>query len=292
MGIAMKNLIKKMLPQKKVNIKANLFIIGGQKCGTSTLFDNLINHHDIHGGEIKEKNFFSHENLFNKGQDWYHSLFPSIKTYNYFKPIYFLDASPSYLYRLNVAELIHNYNPNAKFIIMMRNPIDRAFSAWNMYKKFHKMNDKDKLINRNNSGNSKYDQDFKKLINSNSFPSFEQMINCEIENFSLEPSFPGLLVRGIYFNQIKRYYDVFSENKFFFICSEEFKINKNKIFKDLFTFLQIDNSISDNIILKDVHQLSYDNKIDLVIREKLIQFYKPYNEKLFLLINKKYDWNK
>ncbi|MEY3079460.1 MAG: hypothetical protein RL086_613, partial [Bacteroidota bacterium] len=65
-----KRIIKKIIPQKRIIDKANLFIIGAQKCGTSTLYDNLMKYDGIYGGKIKEKNFFSHESIFKQGILW------------------------------------------------------------------------------------------------------------------------------------------------------------------------------------------------------------------------------
>ena len=42
------------------------------------------------------------------------------------------DVTPSYLYWLPAMERIHNYNPQIKLVILLRNPIDRAFAHWNM----------------------------------------------------------------------------------------------------------------------------------------------------------------
>src|SRR5438046_9995162 len=42
------------------------------------------------------------------------------------------DCTPSYLYHHSAAERIFNYNPKIKFLILLRNPVDRAFAHWNM----------------------------------------------------------------------------------------------------------------------------------------------------------------
>ena len=164
-----KLLLIKINPKRKVIQKANLFIIGAQKCGTSTLFDNLVKHKNIYGGKIKEKNYFSHEYLYQKGPEWYHNLFPKSSIFNKVtKKSYFLDASPSYLMCKEAADKIFKYNPNAKFIVMMRNPVDRAFSAWNMYRQMNLLNDEDKknLFNSHVKGYSaERENQFKKLIN-------------------------------------------------------------------------------------------------------------------------------
>jgi len=42
------------------------------------------------------------------------------------------EVTPSYLYWPPAMERIHNYNPQMKLVILLRNPIDRAFAHWNM----------------------------------------------------------------------------------------------------------------------------------------------------------------
>lgn len=292
----MKALIKKNLPNFKVfkvTTYANLFIIGAQKCGTSTLFDNLIKHKNIHGGKVKEKNFFNHEHLFEKGIDWYHQLFPNVSFFIPSRTNYFLDASPSYLPSKEVAKKIYAYNPEAKFIIMMRNPIDRAFSAWNMYKQMNllSLDEKENLIKNHIEGlNQNRKEKFINMINLESFPTFETMVEEELSDIvnNKEP-YPGIIKRGIYYEQIANYLTLFNPQQFFYICSEEFKERKFDTLKKLFFFLELNPNLPEEK-LKDQHKREYQNKMSSEIREKLKEFYQPHNQKLYALINKNYNW--
>lgn len=290
-----KKIIKKITPKKSIVGKANLFIIGAQKCGTSTLYDNLIKYDSIHGGKIKEKNYFSNESLFQKGIVWYHNLFPKVSIfYRLPKTHYFLDASPSYLAHKDAADKILKYNPEAKFIVMMRNPIDRAFSAWNMYRQMNLLDDKEKmgLFEKHIEGSSvEREKLFLHLINSKEFPSFETMIENEINDSSIDSwKFPGILSRGIYYNQIEYYMSLFDPSQFFFIFSEDFKVNKPLVLSELMCFLNLQTN-SLNEILKDTHIREYKQKMSPETRIRLLEFYQPYNEKLFKLINKSINWS-
>lgn len=119
------------------NKKVNLFILGAQKCGTTTLFSNLITHPNIHAGSKKELHYFSLETNFLKGNDYYqHQYCENIDTDQNFS--YFIDSTPIYLYLPYCAQRIYLYNRNAKLIVLLRDPIERAYSAWNMYKRFNK----------------------------------------------------------------------------------------------------------------------------------------------------------
>lgn len=291
-----KHLLEKNIPKRKVIQKANLFIIGAQKCGTTTLFDNLVKHKNIFGGNIKEKNFFSHEDFFKNGVDSYHNLYPKLSIYNTLpKNSYFLDASPSYLAHKEVADRIYKYNPNAKFVVMMRNPVDRAFSAWNMYRQMNLLNDNEKikLFNTHVKGSSKdRETKFRSLIHLEKFPTFEEMVQDELDDFSTDSSkFPGILSRGIYFDQIEYYFKLFDPGQFYFIFAEEFKVNKAQILNDLLKFLKLDKGLQSKK-LNDTHIREYNDKLVQETRDKLITFYAPLNEKLFVLINKKINWSK
>ena len=286
----------KNIYNRKVIKKANLFIIGAQKCGTSTLFDNLILHKNIYGGKIKEKNFFSNEHFYQKGTEWYHNLFPKVSIFHMVaKSSYLLDASPSYLIHKDVAIKIFKYNPKAKFIVMMRNPVDRAFSAWNMYRQMNLLNDSDKknLFNAHVKGTSdERENKFKALINLEIFPSFEEMVQEELNDFSIDSSkFPGIISRGIYFDQIEYYFTLFDSSQFFFIFAEEFKVNKTQILNELMRFLNLKAGfLSDK--LEDTHIREYKYKLAQETRDKLVPLFAPHNEKLFALINKKINWSK
>ncbi len=289
-------LLQKAILKKKVIQKANLFIIGAQKCGTSTLFDNLVKHKNIFGGEIKEKNFFSHEGLFKNGLEYYHKMYPKLSIFNTIPKIsYFLDASPSYLSHKDAADKIFEYNPNAKFVVMMRNPVDRAFSAWNMYRQMNLLNNSNKksLFNTHVKGSSKdRENKFKELIDLENFPSFDEMVQQELVDFSNDSSkFPGILSRGIYFDQIQYYFTLFDTSQFFFIFAEEFKVNKAQILNDLMTFLDLNQGLQSEK-LNDTHIRGYNDKLPQETRDKLVAFFAPHNEKLFALINKKINWSK
>lgn len=114
---------------------ANLFIVGSMKCGTTILFDFLTSHEEVAGGDTKEIHFFSlyHE----KGEAWYAERFN-----NSGHARYYLDASPTYFdmcLDIPTAERIKDSCPNAKIILLIRNPIERAASQFNHLKKINKL---------------------------------------------------------------------------------------------------------------------------------------------------------
>lgn len=113
----------------------NLFIVGSMKCGTTILYDFLTSHSGISGGEAKEIHFFSLN--YDKGIDWYLERFEHSN-----EGLYYLDASPTYFdmcLDVPAAERIKEFCPDAKIIILIRNPIERAASHFNHLKKINQL---------------------------------------------------------------------------------------------------------------------------------------------------------
>jgi len=105
--------------------KVNFLIIGTQKAGTTSLFNYLRQHNDLYFSEIKEITYFVNEELYKKGESYYHSFF---NKFNNEKVIGSADVH--LLPSKKSPERVRNYNPDMKFVVMVRNPVDRAFSAY------------------------------------------------------------------------------------------------------------------------------------------------------------------
>ena len=106
----------------------NLFIVGAAKSGTTSLWKYLSHHPDVFttADELhKEPAFFSlhGEHL---GLQNYHALYKEGEHQRYR-----CDASTAYLTSPESAQRIYDYNPQAKIIAVLRNPIDRAYSLYN-----------------------------------------------------------------------------------------------------------------------------------------------------------------
>lgn len=109
--------------------KLDFIIAGAQKSGTTALHYFLQKHPRITLGDQQEIHFFDNDELFAKPVDYelLHRHFPPVK-----EGAIAGDCTPSYLYHKPAMERIWNYNPQIKLIILLRNPVERAFAHWNM----------------------------------------------------------------------------------------------------------------------------------------------------------------
>ena len=111
----------------------NFFVIGGVRCGTTSLYHYLGQHNCIKQAAYDELGYF--DDNFHLGLNWYRSLFPTKfmqkKIESEYKKFLTYDVTPFYIYNPLVVDRIFKFSPNAKIIAVLRNPIDRAYSNYN-----------------------------------------------------------------------------------------------------------------------------------------------------------------
>ncbi len=108
--------------------RPNLFIIGAMKSGTTSLHNYLGAHPGIFMCEPKEPGYFVEELTLSRGRHWYSSLFDGAKDET------ILGESSTHYAKLpvyrGVPERIARFNPDARFIFVMRDPVERVISHY------------------------------------------------------------------------------------------------------------------------------------------------------------------
>jgi hypothetical protein len=202
--------------------KPNLFIVGAPKAGTTSLHKYLEGHKDILMSSIKEPNYFSSDELVKfplyyddapliKKEDEYLNLFNSKNDETILG-----EASVSYLFYPEVAKKIKDYNKDAKIIIVLRNPIERAFSHYLMdFTSGYFKSSFSEAINRKNSKNAN--------------AIYQQVVEL-----------------GLYYNQVKIYIDTFGYENVLILFQEEMRKNVKDTLRKIFSFLNINDEVQDN----------------------------------------------
>lgn len=158
---------------KKINPKwPDFFLVGAMKAGTTSLHSYLSAHPEISMSEPKEPGYFSRDDRFKKGIDWYQSHFKSASVDQIWG-----DSSTCYsrrpIYQYS-ADRIYDVNPNAKIIYIVRDPVLRAYSHYK-----HRMEEA--------------------LISNGKTMTYKEFLLSDEE----------VLISGKYYYQIKKYYDLF-----------------------------------------------------------------------------------
>lgn len=196
-----------------MKFRINTFIIGVQKSATTSLHDWMIQHPDIYGPIVmKDYHFFSNDKYYNKGITHLHSFYTKCKDEKVI-----VNGAVNYSYFSRIAsKRIYDYNHDARFVMVLRNPVNRAYSAYRFFKK-----------NQEETADS-----------------FQQAIENEKKLKSEAHEILGrfmYLDHGYYSKQIKEFLKHFDKSRFHFILYEEMMKDEKKVIKDLFDFLDIDS---------------------------------------------------
>ena len=262
-----------------LKIKPKIFLAGLQKCGTTSLYNYLIQHDSILHGDIKENNILSKKN---SNLQEYLSYFPYYK-----KNKKAICGSHQLTYFPFGLKRIKYHFPEAKILLIVRNPIDRAYSAYQhgcRHSKDSKFSFEEWVdVELEILNNLKDISNINEIFESTKWRGYPENSWDINERYSA-----GMyLSRGIYANYIN---EIKNLSLSFHITSlEELSENPKLTLNKIFDFLQLKNS--NKIDFKVFNSGSYEREIDSSTIEKLNKFYSPHNNKFFQLISKKFNWN-
>lgn len=217
--------IKRILPFKRT---VNFVICGTQKGGTTALYAYLREHPEVCMANKKEVHFFDNENLFRRRRvsySKYHSYFSPSERHKVLG-----EATPIYMYWNPSPKRIFEYNPNMKIIVILRNPIERAYSHWNMERQ--KKND---------------NLSFKAAI-YNEVKRSDEVLPYQHRIFSY-------IDRGHYLPQLRRIWAYFPKEQVLVIKSESLKEHPNDVLSEVTDFLGIKRF--NRVESKEVHSRTY-----------------------------------
>src|SRR5205085_11329026 len=156
------------------------------------------------------------------------------------------EASPIYMYWETAPYRIWKYNPKMNWLLALRNPVERAFSAWNMETK----RGKEKL-------------------------PFAEAIEKEAERcreaLPLQHRVYSYVDRGFYAHQVRRLFNIFGIRNVLILLSEELRSDHKKTLRRVFEFLDVDSSFVPPEA--SVFEQEYSGKIDNQLRTRLIDMF-------------------
>ncbi|HKR05421.1 MAG TPA: sulfotransferase domain-containing protein [Bacteroidia bacterium] len=292
---SVKRLVKKSLRSLLPGHAPGFLIIGAQKSGTSSLHYYLDVHPNLAKGRLKEVHFFNRDSNFNRGFGWYEKHFLHPFSSNKL----FYEATPNYLYSKLAPERIYKYKPGIKLILVLRNPVDRAYSAWNMYRNFYVSKSIPDMLSKSPPGESGFFL-YKYLFeNRSSFPSFKECIDYEMQRMQSEEFFeeePSFIRKGIYYLQLIEYLKFFPKDQLLIFGFKELVDDRLNLLYKIEQFLSVEhfdfNSAHDviNKIVVKKQDVRYAEKLDESIKIKLAGYYDEWNKKLFELTGKPLQW--
>ena len=191
--------------------KLDFILAGAQKSGTTALHYFLEKHPRITMGDRQEMHFFDDDDLFSATVD-YDLL------HRHFRPVARStiagECSPSYLYWKPAAERIWKYNAQIKLLILLRNPVERAFAHWNM-------------------------QRFKGREPLDFFDAVKEEKSRIAGAPPREARRFAYVDRGFYVQQLERFFRFFSREQMMIIKFEKFRQEQRETLDSIFSFLGV-----------------------------------------------------
>ena len=250
------------------------FVIGVVRSGTTSLYHYLSQHPSIAPAAYDELGYF--DDNYHLGVNWYKSLFPTKFTKNRIikKHGKFLtyDVTPFYIYNPLVTRRILESFPGAKIISNLRNPIDRAYSNYIL---MHQEGDTTKT--------------FEEMIQMAMDEIEKNKSKLNDEAYIADTFYQNILARGFYADQLEIWFEKFQKKQLLIIPSEDLAQNPDQVLTKVFEFLDLPY-----FKIKDFTRQNKREYLPMKdeTRKLLIEFYKPYNKKLFGMLDRKFDWDK
>jgi len=203
-------------------MKVDFFIVGAPKSGTTSLYHYLSEHPHVEMSSQKEPDYFSDKAIQEQGMYYGKNRINTLDDYEGLfaqkEGVIYGESSVSYLFYDNVAENIKSYNPNAKIIIMLRNPVERAFSHYLM--------------------------DYRLGLVSE---SFEDIVKKKSNHKYANLFYQQYIQVGEYANQLKRYLNVFNRENILLIDYEDFKKDVAGVVNKTYLFLGVNDDFQPNL---------------------------------------------
>jgi Sulfotransferase domain len=251
----------------------DFLIIGAQKCGTTSLYNYLLCHPAIVQATKRSIKFFDHGPNWAKGRMWYQAHFPfaPARTAPAGRPLVG-ECTPSYLVHPLGPRRVHLASPQARLIVLLRNPVDRAYSAYH---------------HQTRKGRETL--------------SFEAALDREAERVADEharlAAEPGFVAHGYrlhsyvgwgrYVEHLEPWLATFARDRILLLRTEDLAADSAGVLAQVHAFLGLSP-----VRLQDYPRLNtgrYDS-LDPRIRKRLADEFEPYNRCLAALLGRDPGW--
>ncbi len=256
----------------------DFIVIGGKKCGTSSLYNYLVEHSDITPAFRKEVHFF--DNNAGKGNTLrYRAYFPTSLYKRRFERTRGSDlitgeATPYYLFYPLAPERVRYVVPCAKLIALLRDPVDRAYSHY--HHEFRRGTEKLSFEEAIEREAERLGGERERMFRDGNYDSSSHRRH-------------SYLSRGNYVDQLQNWRKFFPKEQLLVLKSEDLFADPAAIVGQTLDFL--------GLSLLEREEYSKDNKgsylgMDPTIRRRLVDYFRPHNERLYDYLGRDFGWDR
>ncbi len=242
-------------------------IIGTQKGGTTSLHEYLAEHPMVSPSTTKEVHYFDHSH--HRGIGWYRAHF---RPHSHPGEIAG-ESTPYYLFHPLVPELVARDLPDSKLIVILRNPIDRAFSHHNHERALG----------------------FEDLPFEDAIAREPERLRGEEERILADPRYRSFshqhhsyLARSRYAEQLERWLRHAERDRFLILSSEDLFGDPRAVLAETQRFLGLEPDAPDDLTARNARSYA---PIQADLRERLRAELEPHNRRLYELVGRDFGWD-
>jgi hypothetical protein len=271
--------IKRLLRQISASRRRlpDYIIAGAQKCGTTSLWEYLNEHPQVDPPLSKEMHFFDINH--HRGAAWYRMHFPlqqqSDAQGSAKQPTLTGESSAYYMFHPLAAQRLAQLMPRVKLIFLLRNPVDRAFSHYQL-----------KLRRRQES-----------LPFEDAIAAEEDRLQGEEDKIVDTPGYRSTkhdwfsyLARGRYLEQLVRWQQLFPAEQLLILESSEFFQRTGEVYQRVLAFLNLPGWQPPHF--GNRFPGKYQEKMSEATRRRLVAYFAPYNAQLYKHLDREFAWDR
>lgn len=254
----------------RARLEPGFLLIGAQRSGTSSLYAGLIRHSQVAGALRKEIHFFDLH--YSRGTAWYRGHFPWIRPKPGGLRAITGEASPYYLFYPHASGRVHRQYPGIRLIVLLRNPIDRAYSHYQheLQQGVETCSFEEALSLEDERLRGEVDR----IRNDESYISFAH------QHFSYRS-------RGLYLEQLQCWRRWFSPDQILILQSEAFFARQAEAYRQVLAFLELPDWAPGEI--------AHENRrayppMPASLRSCLSEFFEPHNQALYTYLGQDFGW--
>jgi len=248
-------------------------VIGAQKCGTTFFYHLLSQHPLVEPAASKELHFF--DKNFDLGVEWYRRCFPAPRWEDGRRTITG-EATPYYMFHPLASERMAEVIPQARLIMLLRNPVDRAYS--HHQQEVRKGGETLNFEEAVEAEETRLRSEREMLLENEHYASFEH------QRLSY-------LSRGIYVNQLLRWAEFFDREQMLVLKSEDFFEKPQDVLKSVLDFLELPTwKPTPSEMGTRRNESRYERGMDPVLRRRLEEYFEPHNKRLYDFLGVDLGW--
>lgn len=271
-------LLRHGVATSRFRMKPSFIVIGAQRCGTTSIFKHLAEHPQIMRPPV-EKGTDYYTLHFGKGLSWYQGHFPlrvsaRLQSRGSTKPVAF-EACTYYMFHPFALERLARDFPEIKLVAMLRDPVERAYSAYK-----HEL-----------GRGFETETDFMRALDLEG-PRLEDEIGrmkADVRYESHAHRHQAYVRRGQYAEQLERAFSWFSRDQVHVMDSEAFFLEPAEQYAQLIEFLELDSFRPSRF---EQHNARPSSPMPIAARQRLAEHFEPWDSRLEELLGRRVTWRR